>query len=146
MTELHPTVLSSQEQTLCTSKLCIECWEGSWKSVKIAIHHLYKSSDAYRLAVHTLSFSSIYPISKLNIDVHHALLSSLSFLSKHSFPFFMTRRHMLLSVFFMAGDTVRSFSNVPCPNYRVWYNVFLGKEVGVWRKSFALTSSSSGSL
>lgn len=105
------SLLSSKRPPLLA--IHMGCWRESSISTKGAWYPNHKCSASQRLAGPTLFFSSIYPISKLDVDVYLFLPSSLSFLLTHLSPLFTIGIHILFCVVLEAP---RSFCNAPCTN------------------------------
>lgn len=89
----------------------IRCRKELSKSIKDASHPDHKSSHSRSLSFHKLSFYSMFPMSKWDMDVYLALPSLPPFLSIRSSPFFMIGLHILFSV---ALDAARFFWNASC--------------------------------
>lgn len=124
------------------------CWtrewqEASFKSTRNTRHLKHKSSAAQRLAVHRLSFYIKFPIFKLDLAVFLTFRFLQSLQPLRSSPLFTIGWHFRFSA---SVDAAYSFSNVPHTNCCSGFNLFLGKEPGVWRNPFALPSSSDKKL
>lgn len=117
----------------------IGCWMEASKSVKDESHAGHKSSAEQPLALHTLSFSSLY------------VISSWTLICISPFPLCRlacrrNRLHCSLSSSTSSPPSLSAahcFRNIPCNNCFSCFNVFSERELCMWRKSFALVSPSS---
>lgn len=113
----------------------IGCWRQSSKSIKDDSHLNKKARATQRLASYTLSFSSIFQMTKMDVDMCIALPSLPSFLWMPLSPLFII---WLLILIFVGVDLAHSFWNFPCMNYCTCSKVPFRKELAVRRKSVPL--------